>query len=72
MMDDHKIGEEIQVQFNLSGRLWSGGGNPEKCVTSLQAWRVKPVSGVSYSSSSSDQGASPPPFGDNEYDDIPF
>ncbi|MBT3833235.1 MAG: DUF3127 domain-containing protein [Gammaproteobacteria bacterium] len=72
MMDDHNIGDEIQVQFNLSGRLWSGGGNPEKCFTSLQAWRVKPAPGQSHSSSSADQGASPPPFDDNEYDDIPF
>ena len=72
MMDAHNIGDEIQVQFNLSGRLWSGGGNPEKCFTSLQAWRVNSASGQSHSSPQEEQGASPPPFDDNEYDDIPF
>ena len=72
VMDNHSIGEEIQVQFNLSGRLWSSGGKPEKCFTSLQAWRVTPVSGQSVSSSPADQGDSPPPFDDNKYDDIPF
>lgn len=72
MMDNHNIGDEIQVQFNLSGRLWSGGGKPEKCFTSLQAWRVTGASTQSNSSSPDDQAGSPPPFDDNEYDDIPF
>jgi hypothetical protein len=71
-MDDHNIDDEIQVQFNLSGRLWSSGGNPEKCFTSLQAWRITPVSGQSNSSSMDDQGASQQPFNADEYDDIPF
>jgi hypothetical protein len=41
MMDSYSINDEIKVTFNLSGRLWSGGGNPEKCFTSLQAWKVE-------------------------------
>ena len=71
-MDDHNIDDEIQVQFNLSGRLWSGGSNPEKCFTSLQAWRITPMSSQSNSSSMDDQGASSQPFDAGEYDDIPF
>ena len=45
LMDNYKIGDEIQVTFNLSGRLWSGSGKPEKCFTSLQAWKVESVAG---------------------------
>ncbi len=41
LMDSYKLGDEIKVQFNLSGRLWSGGDKPEKCFTSLQAWRIE-------------------------------
>mgnify|MGYP000002869620 CR=1 FL=1 len=41
LMDNYKIGDELQVSFNLSGRLWSSGGKPEKCFTSLQAWRIE-------------------------------
>jgi len=44
MMDAYNTGDEIKAQFSLSGRLWSGGGKPEKCFTSLQAWKVDPVS----------------------------
>lgn len=41
LMDSYNIGDEINVHFNLSGRLWQGNGKPEKCFTSLQAWRVE-------------------------------
>jgi Domain of unknown function (DUF3127) len=40
LMDGYKLGDEISAHFNLSGRLWSGNGKPEKCFTSLQAWKV--------------------------------
>ena len=72
MMDNYSVGDEVQAQFNLSGRLWSGNGQGEKCFTSLQAWRVTSAPGQSHASSSADQGAVPPPFDDNAYDDIPF
>ncbi|MDG1835561.1 MAG: DUF3127 domain-containing protein, partial [Pseudomonadales bacterium] len=26
MMDNYSVGDEVQAQFNLSGRLWSGNG----------------------------------------------
>lgn len=41
LMDTYQIGDNVNVHFNLSGRLWSGNGKPEKCFTSLQAWRVE-------------------------------
>jgi hypothetical protein len=45
LMDNFAIGDAIQAQFNLSGRLWSGNGKPEKCFVSLQAWRVQKAEG---------------------------
>ena len=72
MMDNYNIGDEILAQFNLSGRLWSGGGKPEKCFTSLQAWRVASASGQAQAPTSDDRMAPQPPVDDNQYDDIPF
>ena len=87
-LDQHQVGDEINVHFNLSGRLWQGQGKPEKCFTSLQAWRIErvganqpaaafinnsPTAGTA-SSSQTDV----PPLGqhfsdDNgDFDDIPF
>jgi hypothetical protein len=73
LMDNYSVGAEIIAHFNLSGRLWAPAGKPEKCFTSLQAWRIEPV------------GAAPAPaggqsfggdfdgsFSQNDYDDVPF
>jgi len=72
LMDKHKIGDEIQVTFNISGRLWSSGDKPEKCFTSLQAWKV---AAVSNDPDGYNQEAPPESWADNSApfdDDIPF
>lgn len=45
ILDAYQVGEEIKVSFNLTGRLWNAPGKPEKCFTSLQAWRIEKLSG---------------------------
>jgi len=80
MMDNYSVGDDVQAQFNLSGRLWSGNGQGEKCFTSLQAWRISSPSGTSQPSARDsappyDSGTSsmpPAPPNDDNYDDIPF
>ena len=78
-MDNHNVGDEIQAQFNLSGRLWTGNDQKEKCFTSLQAWRISSLSGQSMSSADEGSGYNqdtsslpPAPPNDDNYDDIPF
>lgn len=69
LIDAYKVGDEIAVQFNLSGRLWSGAGKPEKCFTSLQAWRINPASATA----GTPADAYPmPPEPEGGYDDVPF
>ena len=72
LMDKYQIGDNVNVHFNLSGRLWSGNGKPERCFNSLQAWRIE-------GQSSGPAGDEPPPVdydqtsGAPDYDsDIPF
>ena len=48
-VDSYNVGDEIQAHFNVSGRLWSGNGKPEKCSTSLQAWKIDSVSAATTS-----------------------
>ena len=73
LMDSYNIGDELSAQFNLSGRLWSANGKPEKCFTSLQAWRVEGMS-----SQANNYEQMPPPGFDqgpsmSDFDDdIPF
>lgn len=77
LLDSYRIGDEITAQFNLSGRLWSGGGKPEKCFTSLQAWKVDPVTDNSSASEPSytnayDDSRYSSGNTDDGFDDIPF
>ena len=70
MIDEYSIGDEITVQLNLSGRLWSPEGQPEKCFNSLQAWKIE-------SFGEGTNNSEPPPYqpvsnSDEDFDDIPF
>ena len=78
LMDAYKIGDEVKAQFNLSGRLWSGGGKPEKCFTRLQAWKIEAAgqgaeASNGPSSDAYDQSFYAPDAAKADYDDdIPF
>ncbi|GGY32964.1 hypothetical protein GCM10011297_02380 [Bacterioplanes sanyensis] len=66
LMDGFQPGDEIQVTFNLSGRLWNAPGKPEKCFTSLQAWKVERLSSGPATGFTDD--FAPPAYDD----DVPF
>lgn len=73
MLDSYKTGDEIIVQFNLSGRLWSSNGKPEKCFTSLQAWKIDPIKASSGAHEQQPPANAPYPLANNVFDDdIPF
>ncbi len=76
LMDGYNLGDEIQVHFNLSGRLWAPAGKPEKCFTSLQAWRVEALSAGNPEQAPMGSAYDNAPFAansaDSGYDDIPF
>lgn len=73
LLDSYQVGSEVKVTFNLSGRLWNPPGKPEKCFTSLQAWRIESLEGGSnfppYSQFDSSNDF-PDYEGDNQ--DVPF
>ena len=68
-MDMFNPGDEVIVHFNLSGRLWSAPGKPEKCFTSLQAWRIESANGAQPAAPSFNED----PFAGQGFDDeVPF
>lgn len=80
LMDQYQLGQEIVAHFNLSGRLWAAQGKPEKCFTSLQAWRIESADN-GFSTSSKPEFGGGNNFGDmggfsssssNLDDDVPF
>jgi hypothetical protein len=77
LIDSYHEGDELKVYFNLSGRLWSGGGKPERCFTSLQAWKLEAVEAPATETQATSPGAYDTPStananGSTFDDDIPF
>jgi hypothetical protein len=77
LMDQYQLGQEIIAHFNLSGRLWAAQGKPEKCFTSLQAWRIESAdaSGGNSGNNSGGNSFDVSDFtstGNNFDDDVPF
>ena len=65
--DKYKIGDEIDVHFNLKGRKWTNPQNEVKYFNDLQAWMVHSVK-------SEEGGIEPPTMRDFEegVEDAPF
>ena len=42
-LDDHKVGDAIQVTFNLRGREWRSPQGETKYFNSLDVWRIEPA-----------------------------
>jgi len=41
LLDKFKVGENVNVSYNLSGRLWTNKEGKEVCFNTLQAWLIK-------------------------------
>lgn len=53
MIDSYKVGEEVEVAFNLKGRKWNDPKGGVKYFNTLQAWRLSKKSAEQAKSDSS-------------------
>ncbi|TRX49185.1 DUF3127 domain-containing protein [Fulvivirga sp. M361] len=80
LLDKHKVGDEVDVHFNLKGRKWTDPKGEVKYFNSLQAWRLEaggaPSAADGTVSPTADTGMEnmeePGWITDNEEDDLPF
>ncbi len=75
LLNDFKVGQEVEVHFNLRGRKWTDPQGEVKYFNSLQAWRIDSVSSA-VPDQGGDPGATEEPAwlntGDGDDDDLPF
>ena len=43
LLNDYKPGDEVEIQFNLKGRIWTNPQGEKVYFNSLQAWRIDKV-----------------------------
>lgn len=73
MIDAHKVGDEVNVSFDLRGREWTSPKDGQvKYFNTLSAWRIEATTAVAATETS----APPPSVNDapmvDETDDLPF
>jgi anti-sigma-K factor RskA len=73
LLDSVKIGDDVEVSFNLKGRPWTDKTGKKSYFNSLQLWRVTPLAAANnasaapqYAAPSADISAS------SDDDDLPF
>lgn len=78
LLDNVKVGDQLDVSFNLKGRKWTDPKGEVKYFNTLQAWKIDSV-GADAGSSTGTEGGAPMPteepgwVADNaEEDDLPF
>jgi hypothetical protein len=43
LLDSVNVGQQVEVSFNLNGKLWTNKEGIEKCFNSLNIWRISQV-----------------------------
>ena len=87
-LDDHQVGDNVQVTFNLRGREWRSPQGETKYFNSLDVWKIEPARAQSGRGNGNGRGRGngngdprdvdmPPRMDDAGYgrvdnDDIPF
>lgn len=70
MLDAFKVGENVEIHFNLKGRKWTNPKGETVYFNSLQAWRIKNITDQSNKDSS--RNGENLPFDDLNVEDVPF
>lgn len=59
LLDDFKVGQTIDVEFDLRGRKWTDKQGVDRYFTTLQAWRLNPAEGGSAGGRAPTKAAAP-------------
>ncbi|HET8830363.1 MAG TPA: DUF3127 domain-containing protein [Pelobium sp.] len=74
LMDDIKVGQDVEVFFNLKGREWTNKQGEKQYFNTLQLWKVN-VLGTAEAGSQSTPAYAPPvdiSATEGQDDDLPF
>ena len=74
LLDNTKVGDDVEVFFNLKGRPWTDKTGKKTYFNSLQLWKVNVLSASAASTATAPAYAKPADIsaGAEEDDDLPF
>ena len=72
LMDNVKIGDDVEVFFNLKGRPWTDKTGKKSYFNSLQLWKINVLSGAGAASTPEYAAPSADISSSSDDDDLPF
>ena len=73
LLDNTKVGDDVEVFFNLKGRPWTDKAGKKTYFNSLQLWKVNVLSGAGASAAGTPAYAPPADISSQpDNDDLPF
>lgn len=74
LINDFKVGDEANVEFNLKGRKWTDPKGVDKYFTTLQAWKLEKTGGNQTPDSATTDMSEPEWLADKDDNggDLPF
>lgn len=75
LMDDIKVGQDVEVFFNLKGREWTNKQGEKQYFNTLQLWKVNVLGATEAAAGQSTPAYAPPAdisATSGEDDDLPF
>lgn len=74
LLDNVKIGDQVEIFFNLRGRPWTDNTGKKVYFNSLQLWRLNALTSNSANNNLNDSLSSPADFANSsiDEDDLPF
>lgn len=74
LLDNVKIGDQVEIFFNLRGRPWTDNTGKKVYFNSLQLWRLNALTSNSANNNLNDSTSSPADFANSsiDEDDLPF
>lgn len=71
LLDRYKLGEDINVQFNIKGTKWNKDGK-DNYITNLDAWRIESAKGNTPEAAAENVNYNDIPPAVEGADDLPF
>ena len=69
-IDNHKVGDDLTVHFNVRGRKWTNKEGKDMYFVSLNAWRLEAATAANDAAASTESDI--PPMDEGMADDLPF
>lgn len=73
ILDSFKVGDSVNVEFDINGREWKNPEGKFVYFVTLKAWKIQKTNGASYEEDNIPTAElKPPEFSDDDSEDTPF